>query len=313
MTEKQYLLFDASLSHSLEILEHIWTLQKRSKQININDIQSFFNKTPSYTARAIKFLEGIGIISLNLNSIEIINEAYKEADGSKEKFLFLIRERVINLKPFVEYCYFISNGKKGNEAAKLITSIYKLNLSSDKIDKLFSTWIKVFSFKVEKNSSEIEVDAIKYVESNNNELMIQKFLKEKFGEFYSKLSYDVLKDLSLALGSYKSNGRKALNDAGRALEDFLRLDFAVGIDLTKCSGIGQIANDLPQHKITTSKHNSIILALGQMRSMGDAHGVDMKTGERWAVTEQAAFAYILLVISTMLSLLEFKKSNSLIF
>jgi hypothetical protein len=127
------------------------------------------------------------------------------------------------------------------------------------------------------------------------------------------LNNEVVDDLVEAILSHRSDPRKSLNDTGRALEDFLRLNFASDLDLSNCNGIGQISNELQRHALSTSKHNAIVLALGQIRSMGDAHGADKVHGTRWVITDKTALSYVLMVVGIISSLMEFKKHNVLIF
>jgi len=313
MITQEYNYVDAPISHVFEIIEHLWTLQKRDRKIDKASLIKYLSKTPAYTNKALKFLEQFNIIVNSNDNIIIDLSFYKELDGSKEKTTLLIKQHLLNSKPFIEYCFFLSQGKSVIESARLVAHIYIISTQASTLAKIFDTWIKAFNFTLPKKE-EIERVSLNFeAEIANNDLLIQEFIRSKLGEAYSKISIQVTNDLLLAIKEYKINGRKALNDAGRSLEDFLRLDFANGINLTKCNGIGQISDELRKHNVAAAKHYSILLALGQIRSMGDAHGVDNKEGERWSIIEQTALSYITLVMSLMVSLLEYKQTRTLIF
>lgn len=150
-------------------------------------------------------------------------------------------------------------------------------------------------------------------ESSRDKLSANKFLKNEFGDFYHQISDVVLDDLSTAIQKIIKEPAESINAAGRALEDFFRLDIGKKVDLTKCSGIVQITNELNKFPDYPNKLNNISAALGNVRSMGKAHGVDKKLKERWKITEPSVIGYIILIISIIKSYLEYNKTKQLIF
>ena len=78
--------------------------------------------------------------------------------------------------------------------------------------------------------------------------------------------------------------------------------------LLTSSPSGENSNEYHK-KLFQKKQNGILFGLGNIRSMGDAHGIDSKEGERWTIKETTALLYILLVIKIFNSLLEYEKGN----
>lgn len=304
---------DAYLAHVCEILEYLLTLEKRDKFSTIQDIHDFFKKTNQYTKKAISFLLFFKIIHEDANFIKINKEVYKNLDGSRERSVLILKGHIIKFKPYVEYYYFISIKKSEEDSAKLIQNIYNIKQDSSRIITIFNKWSNFLNIKHENNPTEFSNELSLLSNSINNEMLIQKFLREQFGNHYNKIGSYVIADLVEALKDYKINSRKSINDAGRAMEDFLRLDFSKSISLEHCSGIVQIANELNRYTISTKKHNGIVIGLGNIRSMGDAHGADKKEGERWIINEYSALFYTLLVIKTIVSILEYQNNHNLIF
>lgn len=305
----QLSLPDANISYACEILEFLFTFERRDRSNTEKEVVDYFNKTPAYTKNAINFLIFFDIVYKESQLIKIKKDIFKKIDGSKQKSLLVIKEKIVKFKPYVEYYYFLSIGKKEDESSKLIRKIYFVKQENTKINKIFKEWSKLLEIQhdFKPTLASKELDSLN--KSLNDDLLINQFLREQFGEHYKSVSEDLIEDLAESLKDYKTNPRKSVNDAGRALEDFLRLDFAKSIDLTKCAGIIQIANILNNNPISAKKQNGVLFGLGNIRSMGDAHGIDSKEGERWAIKDNSALVYILIVIKTMVNLLEYKKGN----
>ncbi|MDY6965150.1 MAG: hypothetical protein SVM80_04165 [Halobacteriota archaeon] len=251
--------------------------------------------------------------SKDKNLIRIEKETIREIDGSRNKTILTLKNKITRFKPYIEYYYFKSIGKNEEEAAKLVRVIYDIKQDVMRISKIFESWTKFFDIKYNDKPLEPNNDLEKLNESLNDDILIQKFLREQFGDYYKNINDYVISDLEEALKDYKIDPERSVNDVGRALEDFLRLNFADSINLTKCSGIIQIANELNKHNLSTKKHNGVILGFGHIRSMGDAHGADKVQGERWKIRDSTALFYIILTIKLMISLLEYKKNTTLIF
>ena len=98
-----------------------------------------------------------------------------------------------------------------------------------------------------------------------------------------------------------------MTDTGRALENYLRLKFYDKITLKKCNGIAQISQKLRQNRLINSKHNNILLALGSIRTIGDAHGIDKEEMKKWEISKDTAMIYNTLTIKAIKSLETYKK------
>jgi hypothetical protein len=119
--------------------------------------------------------------------------------------------------------------------------------------------------------------------------------------------------LANALVEIPSNPEGAVNTAGRALEDFFRIGIASHKNLQACNGIVQIANTMNSDPAFPTKLNNIASALGNVRTLGAAHGVDKKLHIRWQVQETTAYAYFGLLLATIKSYLVFLDTGTLIF
>jgi hypothetical protein len=295
-----------------KLLSFLYECIKRKKVCSEKEVYDYANLTKSYVAKAIDFLVQNNLIEKVDEKFIIPTQIFNKLDGSLDKSLERIKEVLVDKKQFVEYCYFISKGKTKIESAKLIKVIYDVGQTENKIIQIFEDWVKFLNINIKQKP--IKNKTLENIEKSiNNKLLVNKFIKKEFGDYYNTISKDVLEDLSRSITNIRKEGSQSLNDAGRALEDFLRIDLAKDIDLSKCSGLGQIANELNRCDKFPTKLNNIVLGLGNIRSMGKAHGVDLKIKKRWNISEASVVSYIILIILVIKSYLEYKNHKKLIF
>jgi hypothetical protein len=215
-------------------------------------------------------------------------------------------------QPFIEFTYFIGKGKTEKESVKLVRSLYEIKQSDSVVLKIFQEWIKLLDIDVsEKPLGNKTLDGIK--DSLQNKLYANNFIKEFLGDELHSISEQVVAKLSEAIKQIPKDNESSVNEAGRALEDFLRIDLAKDIDLTGCSGIGEIGNELNKHAQYPKKLNNLCVGLANVRSMGKAHGSDRSLKVEWIITEHGAIGYIIMVLSLIKSYLVFKQENKPIF
>ena len=296
-------LQDANISLCIEVIETIWHHQKKGKNISETELVEFVGKGKGYIKRSLNLLLLLGVIETNELGVSVTPTAYGKIHGDPQEIRSIIRSRIIRVKPFNEYCNLLSKGKKRADASKLICSLYSLKQSISSVQKLFDGWIRVFDIEVQNQPEDIDIEALEIEFAS--EVTITRFLVNLLGEDYKHLNEKSIEDFIAALRSYKSNPKQAVNDTGRALEDFLRIDIAgAETDVSGCNGIIQIAGTLKGAEKITSKHNGILQALGNIRTMGDAHGVDKKHMERWVIQPSSALVYckgVLLFIKSALA------------
>ncbi|MBW2981758.1 hypothetical protein KY343_02650 [Candidatus Woesearchaeota archaeon] len=291
------------------VMEFLNECSRRGKTCSYEDIVGYFSKTESYVKKCIDFLLNKEILIEKEGKYSLSKEVQKQVNQNNS--LQIVKETLAKDKLFAEYVYFVSNGKSNQEAAKLVKTVYGIEQKENVITQVFNEWISLLEINV--SNKRYKNPSIENLEAIKNKVQANKFLKNELNEFFKDVSTKVLDDLSEAIVNIKSNKEDAVNDTGRALEDFLRLDLASDINLEKCAGIVQITNELNKHPEYPTKLNNIAASLGNVRSMGKAHGADAKLKQRWTITETAAFSYILMVICLIKSYLEYKNNKKSIF
>ena len=267
-----------------EVLEIIYHLQRYNyNSIGIKEILRHCSKSEPYIKNTLIMLEELNLLEISVDNYLIPSEHFK-AIHSPESIKSLIESAIRKYPPFIEFLYLCSIGKSKESASKMVRDIFRIETDENIIHKTFSAWSSVLGIKINKITP---LRAIVSEEQNkfNDKTQAILFIREQFGEDISKIQKNIFEDLVEALMDFKKDPNKTVNDAGRALEDFLRYSSKGKVDLSKCSGIIQISNELNRKgaPISSKKHNGVLIGLGNIRSMGDAHGIDMFEEQRWVI------------------------------
>jgi hypothetical protein len=302
---------DIPLSICSQIVNFIFVLQSSNKKINIDILNNHFKKTKSYLLSAINLLRLLEIVELKDEYLIIPNSHLKEFHDNEKKINTTIIDKIITLNPFVQYCTFLNKDKTNLESAKLVCRVFDITKKPEVVQKIFDKWIKLGGITILKGR--YESLNLQFNKAQKNTLESRIFLNDILGENYHAINSASIEDFVEAIVEFKLDPKKALNDCGRGLEDFLRIDFAKGVDLSKSNGVGQISTQIFSQKLINAKQNNIITALASIRTMGDAHGVDKNSTERWAINSESALATIILTLETINSIIAYKNNQSLIF
>ncbi len=237
---------------------------------------------------------------------------FNQIDGTEESSKRTIEKILAEDKILIEYVYFLSKKKSKQDSIKLLKKFYDIEQNHATIENILDGWIKILKIRIsDKTNKNKTLESLE--KSVQNKVLTGKFLKEEFGDYYKRISPNVLKDLITAIIHTKSDPEESINDLGRALEDFLRIDLNSGLNLSKCQGIAQIAQLFNQNNKFPTKLNNLTAGLSSIRSMGKAHGVDKKENQRWKIMETTSLSTTLIVISLMKSYMIYTQKSKLIF
>ena len=296
-----------------DILEFIYEFSSRKKECRIEVLKRHFNVSLNYWERAFSFLTNNGLVlSVAPETITLSQDMFAQLEKSTQNSKKIVLEQIMKIQPFIEFTYFLGRGKSEKDSIKLVVSLYDLQQSEETVLKIFKEWIQLLGIKISevplKNKT---LDGIK--NSLQNKLYANNFIKEFLGDDLRKVSEQAITELSDSIKEIPEDNEASINEAGRALEDFLRIDLGQDVDLTQCSGIAEIGNELNKHDDYPKKLNNLCVGLSNIRSMGKAHGSDKTLKAKWTITENGAIGYIIIVLSVIKSYLRFKQENSLIF
>jgi hypothetical protein len=128
---------------------------------------------------------------------------------------------------------------------------------------------------------------------------------------FSYLQHDEVEFIVKALTEYRSDPRSAIEDMGKAFEDFLR---RVGtdrkVDLSRSNGIGECAQMLRKASLITQKHLLMCQHVNAFR-LAAAHSKEKLTLQSWKISQDASVELILTTLTLMSSifLYVFKKEQ----
>ena len=310
-------LCDFSWELAIDILSIIYEYQIKNRKCSEEDILVYTDKTRSYLFKTLNYLIELRCIVNDNDSYTINSEYYKKIDGSRDSLSYPIKESLISYKPFSEYIYYISRGKSPDEAVRLVKTLYSLKDANATISKIFDKWVKFANVQLSVKSKSIGItpqlasnESIRNLQDAlDNKALALRYIKEELGDLYIQVSPDVINDLCSALQNINIDTSESINDTGRALEDFLRIDLKSGLDLSKCAGIAQIAAEFNRFEKYPNKLNNVVSGLANIRSMGKAHGVDKDLNQRWVITKSSAAIYIITVLAIIKSYLKYIKTG----
>ena len=291
----------------------MYEFDTRGKICSDSAIKTHFQISTPYLGKALEFLSFNNLIKYEEHgSVSLTNEARTELSKSTTNSVKLVLDQLMEVQPFIEFTYFLGKGKTENDSIKLVSSLYNLSQQKDTLVKIFREWIKLLGITV--SDSVVVNKTLEGLQNTfQNRLYANNFIKEFLKDDLHNISEQVLSELANAVRDIQTDNESSVNEAGRALEDFLRLDLATSIDLTHCNGIAQIGNELNKHIEFPQKLNNICVGLSNIRSMGKAHGVDKVLKTSWGITENSATGYIILVLSLIKSYLIYKNEGKTFF
>lgn len=306
-------IINPPISLCSSVLEFLYEFEIRKKECRKDVLEKHFRLSRRYLNSALSFLRDHNLITHpKAELIAISEEAYNALNKSLANSKKVVLEKLMTLQPFIEFTYFLGKDKSEKESIRLALSLYDIKQNELVVLKIFKEWINLLGIKISESSSKNKtLDGIK--DSLQNKLYANNFIKEFLGDDLHNVSGQVVEELSDAIKEIPKDNESSINEAGRALEDFLRVDLAQDVDLTNCSGIGEIGNELNKHNQYPKKLNNLCVGLSSIRSMGKAHGSDRTLKVPWLITEHGVIGYIIMVLSVIKSYLIFQQENKLIF
>lgn len=284
-------------------------------------ICAYLKTNTEYGRRASIMALQLGFIKQNKKIFETLdcNDLIK-ANGEQKPILF--RKHLQRFEPFILFVTLISKGNSIEDAVRKVRVIYSIIACEKDIRRAFLNW-GTYSQLLEYNESnntatlnfpteDLSMEYLKtLVKSLESDIKTRIYLAEKLTELpFGFLQPEEIEFFVKALQLHEKDPRHAIDDAGRAFEDYLRrLATDKGYDVSGKSGISEISQVIggqPQ-KLIHAKHLHICNCLGTIR-VAAAHSKDKSTLELWKISPDLAIEIILLMISTVRSIHYFVNS-----
>src|ERR1700743_477655 len=94
---------DVPLSICSQITNFVYVLQSSAKNVNTDDVNNHLNKTKSYVLNGINLLLLLEVLESNDGYLFIPKELFKEFHNDESKINSAIIQKIIALKPFIQY------------------------------------------------------------------------------------------------------------------------------------------------------------------------------------------------------------------
>jgi len=252
-------------------------------------------------------------------------------DDESKRVLF--REHIQEFRPFVRFWDFIRRGMSSEDAAVRTSAVLSLEPPVIGNKNVLAAWGEFAGILV-RDAQKVSLaqpaevvdieDRLRVLagieQALGDKLSARAWLERLLGtEAFDALDADIVDDLITALMSYQSNPDTALREAGRALEDYLKI-------VAKCRGVSlvdekgrsidqlsQLAQLLRTNKVIADKHVNVLRGLesfveydvlqgfAAFRNM-PSHGKNVEDWERWELGEEIALCITVQIVLTIRSL-----------
>ncbi len=282
----------------------------------VQQIAHFSGFGVSTARNAVNNAAAFGLVSLGKEGqeqqVRLIEEFRPKLSPADQ--LALIRTRLQHWDFFQAFCEFLSLGNKPSAAARKAGVIVGVKVEFNDIAALLS--LAADAGLLRKDAGEFRLAAsipagpttesisISTVDLDT-EMSAILFVSNRLGSaLFHSLDQTEQSRLTQAIRVHASNPEKSCEDAGKALESYLRLiGTRAGHDLTRLQGLGQIADYLAGAERMTihPKHRDMIKATSSLRNCS-AHERDKITNEPWQKTPEIALANVLWTLHLIVSL-----------
>lgn len=309
-----FIIPEVSAETVMEALEGICIAG--SKGLTLREVSDYIGKSEEYARRCIN-------TAIQLRMIEELNGRYiskPESDDilrvKREKWPILFREFLQRYEPFLLFVSLITKGNSVEVSCRKVKTIYGIPNNIKIIKKSFLAWgryadlLEINKGGTIKLKISTEVTTPDYIsalsEALENDIKIRLHIENKLGdEVFGFLQHDELEFLVKGMKEHKNDPRGAIEDAGKAFEDFLRrIGTYRKVDLSKCNGIGQCAQFLESKNVITQKHLQMCEHVNALRLMA-AHSKEKTTLKSWKINPDTAIEVILTALTLIRSIFLF--------
>ncbi len=283
-----------------KLIQYIYFFQRNNQDPCENDLVATLKLSIKSIKNGLYMLRQIKILKKD-ERVALSDEIFKKVDENYA-IVRILFDKIMILPVFNEYLFLLSKKILDLEAAAILKKVFNIQISPNTIKSTFNGWMNVFKINVNEYNIKDNVNELDLISNIAPILRIRAIYNKNLGDIPELVLLDLCEGFSHA----KIDSKTALTDIGRALENFLRITYDGKVDLSKCNGIGQIANCLRNKRIINSKICNILISLGSIRSLGNSHGLDKEDKKTWEVSEESAIIYNYLTVKTIKSLVNYE-------
>lgn len=302
-----------------KLMEAATDLAGAHRELSAEDIEELIDRGETYTESILQIGMELGIIEKSDNDYVINRDVRMQLrQSSSEQKIRLLRSRLQQYKPFIAFVSSLIQGSSPDRAAKQVKVLYQMDITAEDLNTQLlklGKYVEIFDEAGDDDgiSFEINTDVVtdEYIHNLStavkSSLVARLFLEKRLNEeIIGYMDEETVDELVNAVEIFWDRPRSAIAAAGRAIEDFQR---DLGNDYGQnpqryqnANGISELADQLKGEGLVLSRHVHGGKYLGGMRNPSGGHGKDPQTLDRWDVSEEVAFGYILASIHYVRSL-----------
>lgn len=302
-----------------KLMEAATHLAGAHRKLSAGDLEELIERGEEYTESILQIGNELDIIEESDEDYVINRDVRMQLrQSSSEQKTRLLRSRLQQYKPFIAFVSSLIQGNSPNQAAKQVKVLFQMDINKDDLNSQFlklGHYVDIFDTTEDADniSFEINTDVVtdEYIHNLSaavkSSLVARLFLEKRLNEeIIGYMDEETVDELVNALEIFWDRPRSAIAATGRAVEDFQRdLGNDYGQNAQRyqdANGISELADQLKGEDLVLSRHVHGGKYLGGMRNPSGGHGKDPQTLDRWDVSEEVAFGYILASIHYIRSL-----------
>jgi hypothetical protein len=289
----------------------------------IEDIAHFSGFGASTVRNAVNNARELKLASVGTNgsSCCVTIEPRFRTKLSRDEQLVIVREQLQNCQFFQIICEFLARGEAVDAAIRKAAAISGkqirdskhvlplLHLAAD-VGLLEKTGAR---FQISSSIPVAPTEEAGILTSQlDTEMAAVLFVSNRLGsDVFHSLAFSEQTRICRAVRLHSSDLEKSTEDAGKALESYLRvIGHNAGHDLKSFNGVAEIADFLgaPARMVIHPKHRDLIKATSAVRNCS-AHERDKFTNQPWRKTPEMALTNVLWTLHIMRSLALWIKSR----
>lgn len=287
----------------------------------VDQIAHFAGFGISTVRNAVRNATELGVITSAASGKIILNAAFRPR-LSREDQLSILRERLQSAQFFQIVCEFLARKESLDAAVRKAAAITSNDVRNTEhvmpmLQLAVDTGLLERAGKTFRLSSSIPTapteEAGVLTTQLDSDMAAVVFVSRRLGtELFHSLAPTEQKRLCNAVRDHSSNPEKSTEDAGKALESYLRLvGHNAGHDMKVFNGVAEIADFLgaSSRMVIHPKHRDLIKATSTVRNCS-AHERDKFTNQPWQKTPEMALTNVLWTLHIIRSIAAWLRDQS---
>jgi hypothetical protein len=309
----------------VEIVEGIYYTTERGG-MTVDMAKKYIKTSEPYAQRALSMACILDFVEKKDNKYFANNNASELVKARKSEKYIIFRKYLQRFEPFIVFLALVIRGNSTTNSARKLKIIYGIGLNEKDIRFALLNWgqySQIFNYDSSSDQIVVNIDLEdlemlylrELLESLNSEVKTKIYLAEKLTEaVYGYLHSDEIEHLTKALMNHERDPRNSIDDASRALEDFLRrISFDNSQNVSSFHGITNIAERIGSKNIGLihEKQKKILIGIAAIRNLS-SHSKDGILLESWKISPEFAIETILISISMIRSVYLYVENGELI-